>query len=64
MFKFKGNKIYDIMNLGAQIFLTVEMFLLNKWNNKENLLVKFLMNFFFLSDFMAHIWRETVDLTK
>ena len=46
MFKFKGNEIYDIMNLGALIFLTVEMFLL-KWNNKENLLVKFLMNFFF-----------------
>ena len=47
MFKFKGNEIYDIMNLGALIFLTVEMVLLNKWNNKENLLVKFLMNFFF-----------------
>ena len=30
MFKFKSNEIYDIMNLGALIFLTVEIFLLNK----------------------------------
>ena len=46
MFKFKSNEIYDIMNLGALIFLTVEIFLLNKWNNKENLLVKIFNEFF------------------